>query len=184
MHRSGPVLVVVPLSTVSHWQREFASWTNLNAIVYHGSASDRKTIRENEFAFEVDRPNHLGANQFYLKKCGKKTSTSWMVQVVITTPEILVAEDWVELTAVKWSVLVVDEAHRLKNHNSKLAVNLRKDSFHFEHKVLLTGTPIQVSPCCRFHFPIAFIDSHTHLQTTFLFAQNDVKYVLILPLLL
>lgn len=66
-----------------------------------------------------------------------------MAKVVITTPEMLVADDWAELAAVNWEVLVVDEAHRLKNHNSKLAVNLRKDQFSFKHKILLTGTPIQ-----------------------------------------
>ena len=67
-----------------------------------------------------------------------------MVQVVITTPEMLVADDANELEAVNWEVLVVDEAHRLKNHNSKLAVTLRKGCFKFHHKILLTGTPIQV----------------------------------------
>lgn len=66
-----------------------------------------------------------------------------MATVVITTPEMMVAEDWGELAAVRWEVLVVDEAHRLKNHNSKLATTLRREQFQFKHKVLLTGTPIQ-----------------------------------------
>ena len=66
-----------------------------------------------------------------------------MVQVVITTPEMLVTDDFMELAAVRWELLVVDEAHRLKNHASKLAANLRHDSFVFQHKLLLTGTPIQ-----------------------------------------
>jgi SNF2 family DNA or RNA helicase len=140
---------VVPLSTISHWQREFESWTDLNTIVYHGTYEDRRIIREMEFAYESDCPaRQLGANQAYLKQCAKLSGSAnpnWMVQVVITTPEILVAEDWKELTAVKWEVLVVDEAHRLKNHNSKLALNLRTDTFSFKHKILLTGTPIQVS---------------------------------------
>jgi chromodomain-helicase-DNA-binding protein 7 len=35
------------------------------------------------------------------------------------------------------------QAHRLKNHSSKLAVNLRHKDFKFQHKILLTGTPIQ-----------------------------------------
>jgi len=42
---------------------------------------------------------------------------------------------------VNWSVLVVDEAHRLKNENSRLAILLRQ--LHVDRRLLLTGTPIQ-----------------------------------------
>lgn len=150
LNRVGPALIIAPLSTLEHWKREFTSWTGLNAIVYHGSSEDRKLIRELEMVYECDRPaGGVGINQLYLKKCLPKKYTKpgpespWMAQVVITTPEMLVADDYKELTAVHWEVLVVDEAHRLKNHNSKLAVNLRDAKFSFGHKLLLTGTPIQ-----------------------------------------
>ena len=33
----GPYLVIVPLSTLGNWSREFENWTDMNAIVYHGS---------------------------------------------------------------------------------------------------------------------------------------------------
>mmetsp|Transcript_21082 Transcript_21082/g.58594 ORF Transcript_21082/g.58594 Transcript_21082/m.58594 type:complete len:2371 (-) Transcript_21082:379-7491(-) len=148
MHKPGPFLICVPLSTLAHWQREFIGWTGLNTIVYHGSAEDRKSIREHEFAYFKDRPNIArggGINALYLKKCepGYRQNSKWMATVVVTTPEMLVADDWAELTHVKWQLLVVDEAHRLKNHNSKLAATMRKEQFRFEHKILLTGTPIQ-----------------------------------------
>ena len=32
----GPFLVIVPLSTLANWQREFDLWTDMNAVVYHG----------------------------------------------------------------------------------------------------------------------------------------------------
>jgi len=148
LHCRGPFLIVAPLSTIPHWQREFTGWTGLNTIVYHGSQKDREVIREFEFAFECDRPQGgVGINQRYLNKCHKRNSTRaerlWMTQVVITTPEMLVTDDFNELTAVEWELLVVDEAHRLKSHSSKLAQNLRDDRFVFKHTVLLTGTPIQ-----------------------------------------
>ena len=144
LHRPGPFLVVVPLSTITHWQREFLTWTGLNTIVYHGSAEDRINIRIHEFAFAADRPDSVGSNTIYLKKCvPHKSGGPWMATVVICTPEMLIAEDANEFAALPWEVLVVDEAHRLKNHNSKLAVTLRKDLFSFRHKILLTGTPIQ-----------------------------------------
>ena len=44
---------------------------------------------------------------------------------------------------VKWALLVVDEGHRLKNADSKLAEVLR--GYAFKRRLLLTGTPIQNS---------------------------------------
>ena len=119
----------------------------MNAIIYHGSAADREYIREYEFAFECDRPEQIGIRQTYLSKIhhpkNAKWTRTWMVEVVITTPEIIVKEDFSELCAVPWEVMVVDEAHKLKNFNSKLATSLRSNRFHFNRTLLLTGTPIQ-----------------------------------------
>ena len=102
-----------------------------------------------EIPHESSRPaGGVGFNQLYLRKCNPKKGTTvvgnpWMAEVVITTPELLCADDYVELSAVDWEVLVVDEAHRLKNQTSKLALNLRDKRFTFKHNILLTGTPIQ-----------------------------------------
>jgi SNF2 family DNA or RNA helicase len=45
----GPYLVIVPLSTLSHWLREFERWTNLNVILYHGSAVSRGIMLQHEW---------------------------------------------------------------------------------------------------------------------------------------
>jgi SWI/SNF-related matrix-associated actin-dependent regulator of chromatin subfamily A member 5 len=45
---------------------------------------------------------------------------------------------------VKWNYLIVDEAHRLKNENSSLSKITRL--FHCHHRLLITGTPLQVTP--------------------------------------
>lgn len=45
------------------------------------------------------------------------------------------------LKTVKWSYLVVDEAHRIKNEQSLLAKTVRV--FTSTHRLLITGTPIQ-----------------------------------------
>lgn len=151
LHTRGPFLIIAPLSTIPHWYREFTGWTDLNTIVYHGTANDRERAREDEFAFPEDRvqASNVGLRQRYLNKVAKrwrqKWEKTWMVEVVITTPEMLVTEDFRELAAIDWEILVVDEAHRLKNHKSKLAVNLREGNFVFNHSLLLTGTPLQVS---------------------------------------
>ena len=144
---AGVFLVVAPLSTLSHWQREFDAWTDLNTIIYHGSADDRDYIRQYEMAYECDRPSRVSLNSNYLKKCvqgkGGKIDSPWMVQVIITTPEMLTADDANELMAINYDMLIVDEAHRMKNRSSKLTTMLHDDRFSFGHKMLLTGTPIQ-----------------------------------------
>lgn len=107
-------------------------------------------IRRLEMSYECYRPNQIRPNELYLRKCSNKAKSlhannPWMAEVVLTTPELLCADDYTELTAIDWEVVCVDEAHRLKNHNSKFAVNLRDNKFNFRHKILLTGTPIQNS---------------------------------------
>jgi len=181
LYRRGPFLIVAPLSTLAHWQREFEGWTMLNTIVYHGSAKDRQIIRELEIAHESNRPSGgVGFNQLYLRKCRPKKNDAiegnpWMAEVVITTPELLCAEDWQELTAIDWECLVVDEAHRLKNHASKLVVNLKDAKFVFKHKILLTGTPIQNS-MQELHSLLSFVSPDLfHDVEVFLEKYGDMK---------
>lgn len=54
--------------------------------------------------------------------------------------ETLLLEDR-RLRSVAWSSVVVDEAHKLKNANSKSRIIV--DSLEYEHLALLTGTPMQ-----------------------------------------
>jgi len=146
MKMRGPFLVVVPLSTVAHWYREFTEWTKLNTVVYSGGTVGRQVIREYEFAFESDRPIKLHRTQKFLKHCHKQSAAkwkkTWMAEVIIITPDIL-AKDIHELKMVRWELLVFDEAQRLKNHANKLGLSLRHKDFTFKHTLLLTGTPIQ-----------------------------------------
>lgn len=48
---NGPFLIVAPLTTLGHWRREIETWTEMNAVIYAGSAEDRRIIRECEFEF-------------------------------------------------------------------------------------------------------------------------------------
>uniref|UniRef100_A0A2K6T527 Chromodomain helicase DNA binding protein 2 n=1 Tax=Saimiri boliviensis boliviensis TaxID=39432 RepID=A0A2K6T527_SAIBB len=46
----GPFLIVVPLSTLTSWQREFEIWApEINVVVYIGDLMSRNTIREYEW---------------------------------------------------------------------------------------------------------------------------------------
>jgi len=51
----GPFLIIVPLSTVGNWQREFEIWTDLNVVVYHGSVASRSMLRQYEMYFHDDK---------------------------------------------------------------------------------------------------------------------------------
>lgn len=123
-----PALIVAPLSTLGHWQREFRHWTALDVAVYHGSQDSRAAARtEDLFARAAD---------------GMKSPA---VDAVVTTYEQLLLEDTGQaLGRVSWSVVIIDEAHRLKNPQSRLYRALNgEDLFKSQQKVLLTGTPLQ-----------------------------------------
>ncbi|KAM9790504.1 chromodomain-helicase-DNA-binding protein 8 isoform X2 [Syngnathus typhle] len=122
----GPFLVIAPLSTITNWEREFSTWTDMNAIVYHGSLASRQMIQQYEM-YSKDDKEHLipGAYKF---------------DALITTFE-MVLSDCPELREISWRCVIIDEAHRLKNRNCKLLDSLKM--LEMEHKVLLTGTPLQ-----------------------------------------
>lgn len=124
----GPFIIVAPLSTLPHWEREFRSWTELNVIVYHGSATSRNLIVDTEFYFkDID---------------GNRTSPHYKFHVLITTYEMILVGSS-HLKPIGWRVAIFDEAHRLKNKNSKMLETLK--TYKLEHRVLLTGTPLQNS---------------------------------------
>ncbi|XP_060897715.1 chromodomain-helicase-DNA-binding protein 6 isoform X2 [Labrus mixtus] len=124
----GPFLIIAPLSTITNWEREFRTWTHLNVIVYHGSQISRQMILQYEMFYRDSQGNTIpGVLKFH---------------GVITTFEMIMA-DCPELKKLHWRCVVIDEAHRLKNRNCKLLEGLKL--MNLEHKVLLTGTPLQNS---------------------------------------
>ncbi|GBG32881.1 Chromodomain-helicase-DNA-binding protein, putative [Hondaea fermentalgiana] len=130
-NRNGPFLVVAPLATLPHWQREFEAWTDFNCLTYHGSAEGRELIRSKEFFWDDGRSIMKGPGG--LPK----------FDALVTNYETVLS-DASMLRRFKWDLLIVDEAHRLKNRDSKLTVCLR-ESFKYRASLLLTGTPIQNS---------------------------------------
>lgn len=47
---NGPFLIVVPLSTITHWEREAAAWTDAYTVLFHGSADSRRVILQHDWA--------------------------------------------------------------------------------------------------------------------------------------
>jgi hypothetical protein len=46
---AGPFLLVVPLSTLQHWQRELDAWTTLHSVIFHGPKEARDVLLEHEW---------------------------------------------------------------------------------------------------------------------------------------
>ncbi|CAF91815.1 unnamed protein product, partial [Tetraodon nigroviridis] len=134
-HSKGPFLVSAPLSTIINWEREFEMWApDMYVVTYVGDKDSRAVIRENEFSFE-DNAIRGGKKASRMKK-----DTSIKFHVLLTSYE-LITIDMAVLGSVNWACLVVDEAHRLKNNQSKFFRVL--NNYSLQHKLLLTGTPLQ-----------------------------------------
>ena len=133
-HCRGPFLVSVPLSTLINWEREFALWApEFYVVSYVGDKDSRVVIRENELSFE-DNAVRKG------DKASRIRASTVKFHVLLTSYE-LISIDSACLGSVHWEVLVVDEAHRLKNSSSKFFRFL--SNYSINYKMLLTGTPLQ-----------------------------------------
>ena len=133
-HCRGPFLIAVPLSTLINWEREFALWApDFYVVSYVGDKESRIVIRENELSFE-DNAVRKG------DKASRIKASTVKFHCLLTSYE-MVSMDAACLGSVQWEVLVVDEAHRLKNNQSKFFKVLA--GYAINYKMLLTGTPLQ-----------------------------------------
>lgn len=114
---SGPFLVIVPLSVISNWVRELDQWApTVIKVVYKGDPTTRKNIH----LFEM-QGGHFN--------------------VVLTTYEFVVKDKHV-LGRIRWKYIIMDEGHRMKNADCKLALTLGA-RYSSRNRLLLTGTPLQ-----------------------------------------
>ena len=113
--KNGYFLVVVPKSTMPNWSRECKLWCpRLNVVVLNPVKEEREETLEliGQHKFEVVITSYEGVNI-----CINK------------------------LRKIKWEVLIIDEAHRIKNENALLSKNVRL--FQSKFRLLVTGTPLQ-----------------------------------------
>ncbi|MEG1615977.1 MAG: DEAD/DEAH box helicase [Bacteroidales bacterium] len=108
----GPSLVVAPASVLPNWEQELLRFAPALSCKVLNAGTDRKTLIESAEHFDV----------------------------VLTTYGLLVSEAEL-LEKKKWNVIVLDEAHTIKNKETKMskaAMTLQGD-----FRLLLTGTPVQ-----------------------------------------
>ncbi|KAG9390713.1 SNF2 family N-terminal domain [Carpediemonas membranifera] len=112
----GPHIILVPLGTLPNWEAEFKQWCpSLKVLSYIGPPKARKALKTDVLN---ERFNVL------------LTSFDYMLKDVTV------------LKKVHWQYVVVDEGHRIKNHNSKLSTVL-KTHVTSHNRLILTGTPLQ-----------------------------------------
>eukprot|EP01103_Thecamoeba_quadrilineata_P010717 TRINITY_DN2391_c0_g1_i1.p1 TRINITY_DN2391_c0_g1~~TRINITY_DN2391_c0_g1_i1.p1 ORF type:complete len:873 (+),score=175.38 TRINITY_DN2391_c0_g1_i1:46-2664(+) len=117
----GPHLIVVAASTLANWRNELEAWCpSLRVIEYYGSQKERDELQE-EIRYAEDPYN-----------------------VVMTTYNLCFTKyDRKFLKKMKWSYLVLDEAHQCKNPSTQRFKSLLKLSKLAKNRLLLTGTPLQ-----------------------------------------
>ena len=85
-HVEGPFLIVVPLSTLPHWERELSLWTDCYTVVYHGSAESRRVLLQ--WDWKLATPKLLPVDPS--KPEGKKREYKYRFHCVLTTYETVV----------------------------------------------------------------------------------------------
>ncbi|KAK8792005.1 hypothetical protein WA158_005382 [Blastocystis sp. Blastoise] len=128
-----PIIVIAPLSTLGFWKKEIESWTTLDVCLYHdtqGGKDIRKQIQEYEWYYTYNSGKHVGQHVPGLYK----------FDVLICTYEMILT-DFEDISSIPYTLLVVDEAQRMKGQNSKLQGALKQ--MNWKQCVLLSGTPLQ-----------------------------------------
>ncbi|CAD5187037.1 unnamed protein product [Musa acuminata subsp. malaccensis] len=89
--KKGPTLIICPTSVIHNWENEFSEWGDFRVVVYHGP--NRALIIEK------------------LESHG--------IEILITSFDTFRVHDKI-LCEIPWEIVIVDEAHRLKNEKSRL----------------------------------------------------------------
>ena len=121
------VLIVAPLSVVNNWKKEFIQFSKI----------DHRDI------LVCDQSGKKRLEKFKLFVQNEHTLTLSKPRVIVTNYESFQMKDFVAALK-EWGpeILVCDESHRLKSHESKRAKIIADFADGVKHKILLTGTPI------------------------------------------
>lgn len=112
---TGPHVVIVPLSTIENWKREFERFLPGVRVLHGHCRGDKRHLHEKITA----------------------SRRSW--DVVVTSYQFFVTEHTF-FKRLNYQYVVLDEAQRCKNENSLLPKVLRQTNFR--NLLFMTGTPI------------------------------------------
>jgi SNF2 family DNA or RNA helicase len=110
-------LIVLPVALLDQWWTTIERTTGHKAVIYHGASTKKKFTKE-----ELESK-----------------------PVVLTTYGTIVldAKKNDKLSKINWNRIIFDEAHHLRNKNTKLFISALR--LNARHKWMVTGTPIQNS---------------------------------------
>jgi SWI/SNF-related matrix-associated actin-dependent regulator of chromatin subfamily A member 5 len=116
LHIKQPHLIIAPKSTISNWMKEFKTWApHLRVVNLIPTLEFRDDILKNQM------------KRGYYDVC------------VTTYEAVTICEN--DLKKIDFHYVIFDEAHKLKNSESKIAQASRR--IPSVRRLLLTGTPLQ-----------------------------------------
>jgi SNF2 family DNA or RNA helicase len=62
--------------------------------------------------------------------------------IVITSPEIMIRDTYLNEGKYNWDMLIIDEGHKLKNFETQIRRTVRDFNVR-NQKIILSGTPVQ-----------------------------------------
>ncbi|KAL0748861.1 hypothetical protein Bca101_030863 [Brassica carinata] len=125
----GPHLVVCPASVLENWERELRKWCpSFNVLQYHGAARAAYSRELNS-----------------LSKAGKPPPFNVLLVCysLFERHSEQQKDDRKVLKRWRWSCVLMDEAHALKDKNSYRWKNLMSVARNANQRLMLTGTPLQ-----------------------------------------
>ncbi|CAI7908530.1 unnamed protein product [Closterium sp. NIES-54] len=180
-HKSnyGPHLIIVPNAVLVNWKAELHAWLpSLSAVFYVGGKDQRAKlytkvggcgwvkvggrlclcvcVRASELHAwlpSLSAVFYVGGEDQRAKLYTKVAPMKF--NVLVTTFEFIM-RDRARLSKVDWRYLVIDEAHRMKDRDSRLSRDL--DRFRVQRRLLLTGTPLQGLPLSKVDWRYLVID--------------------------
>ncbi|XP_051145053.1 protein CHROMATIN REMODELING 19 isoform X2 [Andrographis paniculata] len=125
----GPHLIVCPASVLENWERELKRWCPMFTVLqYHGST---RTAYSKELSSRA--------------KSGRPPPADVILVCysIFERHSLQQKEDRKILRQWKWSCVLMDEAHALKDKNSYRWKNLMSVARNAKQRLMLTGTPMQ-----------------------------------------
>lgn len=125
----GPHLIVCPASVLENWERELKKWCpSFSVLQYHGAG---RTAYSRELSS--------------LAKAGLPPPFNVLLVCysLFERHSVQQKDDRKILKRWRWSCVLMDEAHALKDKNSYRWKNLMSVAWNANQRLMLTGTPLQ-----------------------------------------
>ena len=134
--RKRRILVITPASLRKQWQEELQSKFFLPSVIFKAKSFSQRVKNGVENPFD--------------------DSSS----IIICSYQFAKSKD-MHVASVPWDLVVIDEAHRLRNvyKPSNVTANALRDALRNRNKILLTATPLQNS-LLELYGLVSFIDEH------------------------